>query len=329
MVTAAVPGRARTVTRLICASVSKVEGSVMDQLFEVRDALEQRPAPARVHAALMHASGWFVLWLEGPAAEVEAERERAAQDSRNANQIVIHHSTGPALLDESFVAAAVQGTDTPAAFARRIHRIRDDHKRGLDRGPDQAWKLLQSPCMLAHAPGEWRRPQRLVAMVAADDMPSVETLRKLGDRFDTPVVYQRFAGPKSRTIDSGVAYVDIANGAQVHRVRLLSRRALARPMLRRCLGGADAFVVLVGQRPSATVSLASTVATAVRSLPPAVVIYLVASTGAIALSFAQLLQQSVGSALVQRLVAMPDDRLVDIVLGMAQQDQPADAREAA
>lgn len=329
MLTAMAAGRPKDVTRLICASVSRVEGSVMDQLFRIRDSLALREEPRRVHGALLHASGWFVLWMEGSAEDVEGERERAARDPRNSHQLVIHRSVGPALLDEPFVAVAAQGTDTPSAFARRIHRVRDTFGRGERQDPAQAWKQLQSPCLLDDGRDAWRLPQRLVAMVAATDTPSVDILRKLGDRFDTPVVYQRFAGPQSRTIDAGVTYVDIPNGAQVHRVRLLSRRAVGRPMLRRCLGTADAFVVLVGERPSAAVSLAATVATAVRALPAEVVVYLVARTGTVACSFARLLQNSAGPALVQRLVAMPEDRLVDIVLGMAQQDRPAGSREAA
>ena len=54
------------VTRVICASVSLVTGSVMDELFAIRNRVcgTTGRVPG-VRGALLYASGWFIFWLEG------------------------------------------------------------------------------------------------------------------------------------------------------------------------------------------------------------------------------------------------------------------------
>src|SRR4051812_33931916 len=109
------------VTRLICASLSRVEGSVMNELFAIRNALASGTSRRGVHGALLYTSGWFVFWLEGEPAAVESLAARAARDPRNEHQMTIHRSRGPATLSEAFTVVATQSSQTPAAFARRLY----------------------------------------------------------------------------------------------------------------------------------------------------------------------------------------------------------------
>ena len=45
------------VTRLVCASLSRIQGSVMDQLFAIREQQSKLADQATVRCALLYASG--------------------------------------------------------------------------------------------------------------------------------------------------------------------------------------------------------------------------------------------------------------------------------
>src|SRR6478735_7892926 len=80
--------------RVICASVSLVQGSVMDQLFEMRNRLCAEGSNPVVKTALLHTSGCLAFWFEGPGPAVQKVLQRVAEDPRHERFMVIHRSRG-------------------------------------------------------------------------------------------------------------------------------------------------------------------------------------------------------------------------------------------
>jgi hypothetical protein len=182
------------------------------------------------------------------------------------------------------------------------------------REPDAVWQQLQAPCTFLKEMGEWHQPERHIAVVAADDHGQIELVRKLGERFRSPVVYQRFAGPRSHSSDVGAAYVDIRQERRVNRVQIVARRALSQRMVRRSLRGIDGLVVMPGVRPSAAVELASAVAACVAATRSQLKIYLMAASEEIAATFSELLHSAVGSGTKTKVVHLAEPAFVDFLL---------------
>lgn len=272
------------VTRVVCASLSRIQGSVMEQLFALREKQSRATAAPAVRMALLYASGWFVIWLEGPAAAVEAMRAACERDERNERQIVIHRSTGPAGLTEPFSVATTQLPVSPPEFGQRVMRV----KHGFAaEGPEAAWRFLSAPCTLALSADEKPQARERVAMVSAEDNGPIDVLRALGRGV---VAYQRFASGDARSSDVGVAYVDFQASARLRRVLLLSRRALGHELVRLSLAGIDALVLLLGARPAASVELAQLVAACLQAIPGSPVVHLVAADAEAAQPAADLLR---------------------------------------
>jgi hypothetical protein len=256
------------ITRVICASMSLVNGSVMDELFRIRNrACDDTARVPGVRGALLYGSGWFVFWLEGEQGAVEAMLRRAAADPRNAHQKIVHRSRGPAMLTETMTLASTQGADAPEAFARRIYRAKGDFDAGRVREPLELWCELSAPCSFTRATGMPVMPDQHVGIVAAADSGPIDALRKLGERYGSKVVYQRFASSKRLSADVGCAYVDVPSGQRVRRIQLLSRRALGYRIVRHSLSGLDALLMMLGTRPQPALELASGVASLMDELP--------------------------------------------------------------
>ncbi|MEO5671048.1 MAG: hypothetical protein ABIR26_10195 [Ramlibacter sp.] len=263
-------GQSDEVARVICASIARVQGSVMDQLFEVRNRLCISSDPL-VRSALLYSSGWFAFWAEGDVEAVRKAMLRAALDRRNDRQTVIHNSRGAPTLSEPLAVVTTQGTDGARGFEQRVRRFRQEMERGVSLEPSQVWRCLVAPCIVPMDREPARLPDRHVALVSAEDNGPIDLLRKLGERVGSRVVYQRFASSKSHSTDVGLAYVDIHKAQRVTRIHLLSRRALGLQIVRVSLEGLDQLVMLMGKRPATAIDLAASVADCVKSLarPPA------------------------------------------------------------
>ena len=305
----------REVTRVICASVSRVEGSVMEQLFQVRNHVSGPDPLGATRAALLYSSGWFILWLEGRAEAVEADLLRAARDARNANQVIIHRSRGAPTLEDPICVSTTQSPDGPAAFARRVYHARDEFESGQAQEPALVWQQLHSPCAYSRHQRDWSPPRRHVALVGAEDNGLIDVVRKLGERFRSPVVYQRFSGPKSHSSDVGAAYVDLPGDDGMNRVQLVARRALSHRMMRRSLAGVDALVLVPSDRTAAAMELASSVAACLGVLTARWRIYLLATSDEIAGRFCALLADAAGSSGLPAVVALPECALVEFLVG--------------
>jgi hypothetical protein len=312
------------VTRVICASVSLVNGSVMNELIEIRNrACGGKGRGRDVRGALLYASGWFVFWLEGEDAAVDATLRRAAADPRNAHQKIIHRSRGPATLGEVLTVASTQGADAPAAFARRIYRAKEAFAAGHVRAPAELWHELSAPCSLQRATGAPMAPDQHVGIVAAADNGPLELLRRLGERYGSNVVYQRFASSKRLSSDVGCAYVDVPMGQRVRRIQLLSRRALGYRIVRQSLSCLDALLMMIGTRPAPAIELASGVASLIDELPVTPEICLVAPEREIGDSVGAVLRRGVDTAPQPLLIA--ESQLAEWLMGtspIARDDAP-------
>src|SRR3954471_1355818 len=179
-----------SITRAVCASISRIEGSVMDQLMAVRNDLCGPESKSRTRVALFYISGWLVMLAEGSEAGVDAALQRAAEDPRNHHQKLLHRSRGPASLHDRIVVASTQSRMRPSQFANWVMHMKNE---GASLEPMDIVNRLAAPCLVDASRHPCTRPLRQIAFVGTDDQAAVDPLRKLGDRFASPVIYQRFA----------------------------------------------------------------------------------------------------------------------------------------
>ena len=295
------------VTRVLRASISRVNGSVMEELFAARERAIAEPV-AGLNASLMYSSGWFLLWLEGAQASVDLVLTRTTRKLRlHVQPRVIHRSTGPATLQEPLTLLATQWPESPAEYARRIDAV-EHHPAKLE--PGEMWRLLAEPSALGAV-----APPRRIALVGADDMRSMDFVRKLADRFRVPMVYQRFANSEIGTRDVGAAYVDLPIDGNPTRVQVLSRRALGHRMVRESLKGVQKLAVLLGSHPQVAIELADSVAGFVHALPDAPSIDLVGQCHETARSVSDYLLRQMRRALPGRVNLATEASLLEVLFG--------------
>jgi hypothetical protein len=293
------------VTRVLRASLSRVSGSVMDELFAVRERAINEPVEG-LRASLMHSSGWFLLWLEGSDEAVDTVIGRSSKKLRlDAQPRVIHRSRGPATLDEPFTILTTQWPETPADFARRIESV--EHARQAVE-PRELWRRLAEPCVMDAV-----HPPRRIALVGTDDTRSIDFARKLAERFNAPMVYQRFANSDLATRDVGAAYVDLPIDGQTTRLQVLSRRALGHRMVRESLKGVQKLAVWLGPRPAMAIELADSVAGFVQSTSTVPEIDLVAQCAEEARSVREYLSRQFRRALPGRVAEATESQLVEVL----------------
>jgi hypothetical protein len=303
------------VTRVLRASISCVSGSVMEELFAARERALSEPVEG-LNGSLMYSSGWFVLWMEGSDEAVDTVLKRSSKRLRLHSQPrVIHRSRGPAMLTEPLTLLSNQWPETPGEFARRIEAV-EKFEPALE--PREIWRRLAEPCALGDG-----SPPRRVALVGADDMRSIELVRKLADRFAVPMVYQRFANCDKGTRDVGAAYVDLPIDGEPTRVQVLSRRALGHRMVRESLKGVEKLAVLLGPRPASAIELADSVAGFVQSSQNVPHIDLVGQSQETAHSLTEYLSRKLRSAVTSRVSEATESRLFDVLFGPPPIQQPA------
>lgn len=303
------------VTRVLRASISRVNGSVMEELFNARDRALREPVEG-LRASLMYSCGWFLLWLEGTDAAVNTVLERSSKKlTLHTQPRIVHRSVGPATLREPMTIATTQWPETPAEFALRIQAL---EQSAVPLEPKEIWQRLSEPCSLPECP-----PPRRVALVGADDTRSMDFVRKLADRFRAPMVYQRFATSDPATRDVGAAYVDLPIAGEPTRVQVLSRRALGHRMVRESLKGVDKLAVLLGPKPSSAIELADSIAGyvhATRDVPP---IDLVGHCAETARSVCEYLSRQAPRAHPGRVSEATEAHLLEVLFGPQREAQAA------
>jgi hypothetical protein len=291
------------VTRVLRASISRVNGSVMEELFAARQRIVEERIEG-LHASLMYSSGWFLLWLEGADEPIDMVLKRSSKKLRlHAAPRVIHRSTGPATLNEPLTIMSTQWPEAPDDFARRIEAV-EHAQPALE--PREMWRRLAEPCALAQA-----EPPRRVALVGADDTRSIDFVRKLAERFGATMVYQRFASSDLTTRDVGAAYVDLPLEGAPTRLQVLSRRALGHRMVHESLKGVERLAVWLGPKPTAALELADMVAGFVQTASAPPEINLVGQAPEMASSVREYLCRKFRHALSGRVRETTEARLVE------------------
>lgn len=221
----AVPGK--DVDRRMYASQSNLEGPVFAEMHRIRDHALQRNVADEVHVALLHQSGWFVEWMEGPPAGVHAVMGRVARDARHRGMRQLHSSHGPRRLTEPWSMAIVQTNESPTDFASRVMTLHEEYHKGLATDTATVWRRLSTP--LTH-PGAAEKAvsdrfQR-VMVCSARGTDSFDMVHWLGHRHDAEVVHRRFAGSRADRLDVATDYVDLDSGTVVRRVIAMARNGL-------------------------------------------------------------------------------------------------------
>lgn len=297
------------VTRVLRASISRVNGSVMDELFAARQRIVEERIDG-LHASLMYSSGWFLLWLEGADEAIDMVLKRSSKKLRlHAAPRVIHRSTGPATLNEPLTIMTTQWPETPDNFARRIEAL-EHAQPALE--PREIWRRLAQPCALTQA-----EPPRRVALVGTDDTRSIDFVRKLAERFGATMVYQRFASSDLTTRDVGAAYVDLSLDGEPTRLQVLSRRALGHRMVHESLKGVQRLAVWLGSKPATAIELADSVAGFVQATPSVPEIDLVGQVPEVAHSVREYLCRQFRHALSGRVQETTEARLVEVLFAPA------------
>ena len=215
------------VDRLMYASRSLVTGSVFAEMQKIRAHALQRNMADSVHVALLHQSGWFMEWIEGPSHGVRALMSRVVADPRHQDLHLLHRSSGPRRLSEPWSMALVQTKEAGDDFSIRVTTLRDELRQGRKVDPASVWRRLSTP--LTH-PGasEQARSDRFqrVMVCAAQGADSFNLVHHLGTVHQAEVVHRRFVGAHADALDVATDYVDLEVGAVVRRVVAMARNGL-------------------------------------------------------------------------------------------------------
>lgn len=240
------PYRDPTLVRIVLyASRSNLIGPVFAQMEAIRAVVARRNIALGLGTALLHQSGWFVQWVEGPHEAVQQVLARVAADPRHGAMHVLHDSAAPRQLHDSWSMAVVHADETPDDFGRRVAALLHDHERGLRHAPAAVWRLLSTP--LGHVGAQAQDDPALFCrtMVCAADLDeSFDLVRWLGVRHGVEVVRRRFAG--ADTPDVATDYVDFADAGRVHRVIAMARNGTRIGLTRAFLADYGCIVLLRG-----------------------------------------------------------------------------------
>lgn len=236
----------QSVSRLIYASLSKVDGAVLDEMRRIRDHAVVHNRAADLRVALLHMSGWFVEWIEGPEPGIRALLDRVAQDTRHQGLQVVHRSQGRPRLFKPWIGSIVQGDEGPTAFARRLFALQDRQVRDAGLEPASVWLRLCSPAAADMPVPDGVFPRAM--LLSAQGAQAFDLLQTMASELGRPLVRRRFAGAADEVRDVESDYLDLpAVGQAGWRLIANARKGLAMGMAHAFLPDHAAVVVLMGQ----------------------------------------------------------------------------------
>ena len=260
------------VARIMYASQASIRHSVYQEMEKIRASAVKHNEPAGIATALLHQSGWFVQWKEGPGPALQKIMERVAGDVRHFDLRIVHRSRGPRLLAGPWSMAIVQCNETPAKMELRVQHLRQQVEAGLQFSPAAVWRRLSTPMkqpggMRQHDPDAFQR----VLVCGASGMGSFDLVRWLGEQNEVDVVHRRFAGAVER--DVGTDYVDFEQDDRVWRVIAMARHGLHLPLTRAFLPDYSHLVLLLSADADRNAQLMERVLRAYEFLsnPPALI----------------------------------------------------------
>ena len=254
------------VARIMYASQASIRHSVYQEMEKIRASAMRHNEPAGIATALLHQSGWFVQWKEGPAAELQKIMERVASDVRHFDLRIVHRSRGPRLLSGPWSMAIAQCNETPAEMEMRVRQLKQQVDAGMQFSPAAVWRRLSTP--MKH-PGAMRQQDpdafQRVLVCSAHGMSSFDMVRWLGERNGVEVVHRRFAGAVE--LDVGTDYVDFEQEGRVWRVIAMARHGLHLPLTRAFIPDYSHVVLLLSIDPERNTQLMQRVMRAFEALP--------------------------------------------------------------
>lgn len=259
-------GAERRVARIMYASRAAIHQSVYREMENIRVSALKHNQPAGIATALLHQSGWFVQWKEGPAAALQAIMDRVARDVRHFDLRIVHRSRGPRLLSGPWSMAIVHCNETPEDMEQRVLHLKQQVEEGCQFSPAAVWRRLSTP--MRH-PGAARQQDpdafQRVLVCAASGMRSFDLVRWLGEHYQAEVVHRRFAG--ATELDVGTDYVDFEREDRVWRVIAMARHGLHLPLTRAFIPDYSHFVLLLSIDPEHNSQLMQRVLQAFTCLP--------------------------------------------------------------
>lgn len=270
------------VARVIYASQSTVTGPIYTELERIRAAALRNNVPLHVFTALLHQSGWFVQWKEGPEEAIRGLMERVARDSRHAGLRMVHASFGPRLLAGPWSMAVVQSTERFEEMGVRVQALQTQLSGGRQEAPPSVWRRLSTPASHAGAAHQDREGAfHRVMVVAATGMLSFDLVQWLAQSYREPLVHRRFAG--AHDLDVGTDYVDIDDDGRLQRVIAMSRRGLSVPLTRAFLPDYAHILVLLSGEPRFDEAIMQRLARAcAHAAPPPVLVGIATDTQVLA-----------------------------------------------
>jgi len=255
----------QAVSRLIYASLSNVDGPVLDEMRRIRDHAVLNNQPAGLRVALLHMSGWFVEWIEGTAPGIRALLDRVAQDTRHQGLRVLHESVGKPRLFRPWIGSIVQGGEGSGAFARRLFALEDSLHRGGATEPASVWLRLCSPAAPDMPVPDGLFPRAM--LLSAQGSTAFDLLTALAAQLRRPLVRRRFAGAADEVRDVESDYLDLpAVGQAGWRVIANARKGLAMGMAHAFLPDHAAVVLLMSADPARNAHLIERVLLACRQV---------------------------------------------------------------
>ncbi len=234
------------VGRLIYASVCLVQGAVLDEMRRIRDHALAHNGPLGIRVALLHMSGWFVEWIEGPESAIQALLQRVVRDPRHRGLKVIHRSVGRPRLFRPWIGSIVQTPERHDAFGLRVFEQFDRFEAGEVLDPASVWLALCSPPVTTMPKPLGQYPR--IMLLSARGARAFELLTWLAHEQRQPLVRRRFAGAAEDVPDVESDYLDLpAHGRQGLRLIANARKGLAMGMTHAFLPDYTAVVLLLDQ----------------------------------------------------------------------------------
>lgn len=235
------------VGRLIYASISAVDGPVLEEMRRIRDHAVLHNKTHNIRVALMHRCGWFVEWIEGPPAGIQELLGRVTLDERHRSLKIVHESVGKPRLFKPWIGSIAEPNESTGEFARRVMALHERHIRGKGYEPASIWRSLCSPLpghveVAAAREGLYQR----VMMMSAARTDAFALLHWVARHMERPVVHRRFTGAARDALDVESDYVDLPDqAAQGRRLIANARKGLAMGMTHAFLPDYAAVVIVL------------------------------------------------------------------------------------
>lgn len=231
------------VVRVVCASRSLIDSAVFTHMERIRKAALAHNVPDGVHAVLMHQSGWFIYWAEGPLVGVRTTLKHIQRDPRHQAMRVLHRSRGRRYLLTPWSMSISPGIDSTEEFGERVERLTAEIAFGQQYSPTSVIRRLTSP-MLLNAAQSQDDPDSFyrVGACSATSEEAFGLVRWLAEENGEQAVRRRVAGTED--LDTGSDYVDFLDRGQPCRVIAVARQGLAHGFRRAFMPDWPLFLLL-------------------------------------------------------------------------------------